>query len=157
MPSHYETLRVVPTASLDEIKTAYRSLLLVTHPDKLSDHPLPGGDFQGDSKSRASDASMPTISQLQAAYAELKDSQRRERYDTALELDLTQSMVHPWESVTLHDMDWHDPESEYTFECRCGDRFRVPAAATSCKHSVSTRSHLLVHCSSCSNVLKIVV
>jgi curved DNA-binding protein CbpA len=46
--SHYSTLGLVPGASLVEIKTAYRKLMLQHHPDKcfnLSPHVQAAGEL----------------------------------------------------------------------------------------------------------------
>ena len=64
-PSHYEVLGVVPSASVDEIKRAYRKLALRYHPDKSNNCPDSEEKFKGISK----------------AYEILSDPEARRRYD----------------------------------------------------------------------------
>lgn len=64
-PSHYEVLGVVPSASVDEIKKAYRKLALRYHPDKSNNCPDSEEKFKGISK----------------AYEILSDPEARRRYD----------------------------------------------------------------------------
>ena len=64
-PSHYEVLGVVPSASVDEIKKAYRKLALRYHPDKSNNCPDSEEKFKGISK----------------AYEILSDPEARKRYD----------------------------------------------------------------------------
>jgi hypothetical protein len=63
--SHYEVLGVVPGASVDEIKKAYRKLALRYHPDKSNNCPDSEEKFKGISK----------------AYKILSDPEARRRYD----------------------------------------------------------------------------
>ena len=59
--NYYQTLGVPNTASADDIKTAYRKLASINHPDK-------GGDTA-------------TFQQIQAAYAVLSDPVKKAEYD----------------------------------------------------------------------------
>ena len=59
--THYDTLGVSESASLDEIKKAYRKLANQHHPDK-------GGDTN-------------RFQQIQAAYDAIGDEQKRTQYD----------------------------------------------------------------------------
>ena len=68
MMSHYETLRISRTASLKEIKLAYRKLISQFHPDR-------GGNG-------ADDVSM--CAKLNEAYAVLSDPGKKEKYDSSL-------------------------------------------------------------------------
>ncbi len=62
--NHYETLKVSPSATPEEIKQAYRRLVKLFHPD--SNHEL-----EDDRE----------ITRINAAYEVLKDRQRRQHYD----------------------------------------------------------------------------
>ncbi|KAJ4886497.1 Chaperone DnaJ-domain superfamily protein [Raphanus sativus] len=66
--SLYELLRVDETASLPEIKTAYRSLAKVYHPDAASVESADGRDFM----------------EIHRAYATLADPTTRAIYDSTL-------------------------------------------------------------------------
>ena len=61
----YEILGVQQTASVDEIKKAYRRLALLKHPDKNPNDEKASENFQ----------------KLQKAYQILSDPKKRERYD----------------------------------------------------------------------------
>jgi DnaJ-class molecular chaperone len=63
--THYETLGVLPTASFDEIKSAYRTLAKKWHPDKN----------QGDNAAEAK------FKEIQNAYDIIGDPEKRNQYD----------------------------------------------------------------------------
>ncbi len=65
---HYKTLGVEETASLDEIKKAYRRLAVLTHPDK-------GG-------------SKEEFSKISEAHEILSDPQKRQQYDSGIPMNL---------------------------------------------------------------------
>ena len=65
LQDHYAVLGVMPEASLDEIKRAYRRLALANHPDR---HP---GDADAEDRFRA----------ISTAYAVLSDPVQRARFD----------------------------------------------------------------------------
>jgi len=62
-PNHYRVLGIAPSATLDEVKEAYRKLALSTHPDAV------GCGREDDFRS------------IQEAYEVLSDPDRRSRYD----------------------------------------------------------------------------
>jgi DnaJ-class molecular chaperone len=68
-PTHYDTLRIAPSASTAEIRDAYRRLARQHHPD-----------HQTSSGSAAGSGSMPAINE---AYRVLGDPARRAVYDAA--------------------------------------------------------------------------
>ena len=68
--NHYETLNVPPTASNSELKTAYRNLARITHPDK-------GGD-------------PAEFRKVDEAYKTLKDPSERNLHDFRLKYNRTQ-------------------------------------------------------------------
>lgn len=63
----YSVLSVPPTATADEIKTAYRKLALKHHPDKVS--------------ASERDSANQKFQEIAFAYAILSDERRRKRYD----------------------------------------------------------------------------
>ena len=71
--THYEQLEVVPTATADQIKQSFRSLIARYHPDKVQHL---GKEFQDMAADRAAD--------LTEAYRILSDADRRAEYDRML-------------------------------------------------------------------------
>lgn len=67
-PDHYALLGIARTATLTEIKRAYRELVRRNHPDAAGDDPKARSQFEA----------------LQAAYEVLSDSSRRAEYDQTL-------------------------------------------------------------------------
>ena len=65
MPTHYEILGVAKTASLDEIRNAYRNLARRLHPD------LNPGDAEKEAR----------FKEISGAYTVLSDERQRARYD----------------------------------------------------------------------------
>ncbi|ODV86140.1 hypothetical protein CANARDRAFT_6635 [[Candida] arabinofermentans NRRL YB-2248] len=74
---HYSILGLQMTATTQEIKEAYRSKLLSTHPDKLI---LKGGGGDGNTHSK-----VPiTVLQIKTAYEVLSNPENRLKYDDRL-------------------------------------------------------------------------
>lgn len=69
-PTHYDVLGVAPSASVEQIREAYRRLAREHHPDRTASSGQAGGDV-----------SMPTINE---AYRVLNDPARRAVYDASL-------------------------------------------------------------------------
>jgi DnaJ-class molecular chaperone len=72
--SLYDLLKVAPDATVEEIKTSFRSLAMSCHPDKFPDQ---------DAKAKAS----LQFKKLVAAYQTLRDPQKRKQYDVYGESD----------------------------------------------------------------------
>ena len=70
MPTHYQTLGVKRGCSPDEIRSAYRKLVLIHHPDRSSDP-----------------ASRDIFIQVTEAYGVLSDTSRRQNYDRSLAME----------------------------------------------------------------------
>ena len=72
LKNYYELLEIIPTASSDEVKRAFRGQIAKYHPDKV--HHL-GKEFQAMAADRAAE--------LTEAYRILSDEGRRAEYDRA--------------------------------------------------------------------------
>ncbi|GAA5929445.1 hypothetical protein JCM3775_002343 [Rhodotorula graminis] len=92
IPSLYDVLGVATEATADELKKAYRRLSLQYHPDKVA------------SSSSSSDPAAATLrfQQIGFAYAVLKDTARREKYD------LTGSTVEMSAEGAKSEAEWRD-------------------------------------------------
>jgi len=75
MSTHYHRLNIRPTATLAEIKAAYRKLVLLFHPDR-------GGDQQ-------------KFVQIADAFAILQDKQKRMEYDSSLSVNSLKASTTP--------------------------------------------------------------
>lgn len=71
--SHYSTLGLNPQATLNEIRSAYRSLILINHPDRLNSIT---------NSNRTSTSS--TADELNAAWEVLRNESTKEEYDRNL-------------------------------------------------------------------------
>ncbi|NIZ46730.1 J domain-containing protein [Entomospira nematocerorum] len=71
--THYEILGVSSTATIEEIRSAYKKLALQYHPDRLNDLP-------GEERERLTEK----MKQVTNAYSTLKDEGSRKRYDEEL-------------------------------------------------------------------------
>ncbi|KLO12388.1 DnaJ-domain-containing protein, partial [Schizopora paradoxa] len=144
-PTHYDILCIPHSATLDEIKTSYRQLLLRTHPDKRRSI---------DSETQENEE--PAISTIQEAYHVLSNSALREAYDFSLgQRNSSLSVPHsrPAHVVSLEDFEPQlldnpsvDSVASWTYPCRCGSFFRFT------EEDLDDETHLL-GCSSCSETL----
>lgn len=95
---YYEILSVKPTATLDEIKKAYRKLAHQYHPDVSKD---PKGEER--------------FKEIGEAYATLKDKEKREAYD-ALGRHPSGQEFRPPPNWAENQKNYSSTNSEYTFD-----------------------------------------
>lgn len=100
--SYYSILTVSPRASYEEIRKAYKSLVLVSHPDRNKDT---HNEFLSISK----------------AWEILSDPEKRKHYDANVEFEALQSFAIS-DNIFIGDFDI-DKEGNYIFICRCGDEY----------------------------------
>mmetsp|Transcript_8859 Transcript_8859/g.16120 ORF Transcript_8859/g.16120 Transcript_8859/m.16120 type:complete len:147 (+) Transcript_8859:218-658(+) len=95
--THYQVLGVAPTAELDEIKAAHRSLALKCHPDKKS---------RNASTSMDNAKVVAEFESVQMAWTCLRDETRRRRYDQELrhQHQKVTSRLQMASSMTLSEM-----------------------------------------------------
>lgn len=150
MSTHYDTLCISPTAGQEEIRQAYKSLLLAAHPDKH------GPQRSDDSASRTK------ISSLQEAYTVLKDPISRARYDQEVRWKQAyDDRADVFDRIHLSDMNQNDNngDSKLWYPCRCGDIFEIEKSMlpTGEDHgSQSQQIECIVECPSCSLYLAVV-
>eukprot|EP00026_Physarum_polycephalum_P021837 Phypoly_transcript_25388.p1 GENE.Phypoly_transcript_25388~~Phypoly_transcript_25388.p1 ORF type:complete len:134 (+),score=24.10 Phypoly_transcript_25388:103-504(+) len=132
MKNHYDTLEVETFAPFETISKSYKRLILLYHPDKQQQ-------------------SNDTFIKIQEAWEILRDDESRKKYDKDLEQEQASSTVAVSEEVSLDDMQLSESgeEAEYSWPCRCGDKFVVSDAELD-------EGADLVFCRSCSFAIKIV-
>lgn len=139
MVTHYDTLCISPTATEEEIRQAYKSLLLAVHPDK-----------------RVSDgnASVIRVSMIQEAYAVLKNRDSRAQYDLELRWkQVYEDQAEVFDRIHVSDMEGIGGDgSILRYPCRCGDVFEVEGSLLADKEN----HEYIVGCSSCSLLLAII-
>jgi|Transcript_13292 curved DNA-binding protein CbpA len=147
---HYHTLGVPEDASPEEVRHAYKSLLLVVHPDKAVKSPLSASE----STSAAGSASL--LARIQEAYAVLKDPVLRGEYDESLrERRMFEEHADVYEEVRISDLAPSADGSLLTHPCRCGDLFALDAVCCSDTAQGDTgagdeRVEYMLACPSCS-------
>lgn len=102
----YGTLEVQPSASIEEIKQAYKRLILIYHPDKAG----------------AANADDELFRTIRFAWDTLSDPEKRRKYDewlhAAAVIESRAERVE-YASLVLQDNDM------LTHPCRCGDVYKV--------------------------------
>jgi curved DNA-binding protein CbpA len=176
MASLYAILGVEQSASLEDIKAAYRRAALRMHPDKapgrtqqhqqqlLEDppataaglasaaatHGTPAAAAAGSSNEPAAVPAAALFLEVQRAWEVLQDPQRRREYDRQLALDASRQEVHINEEVALSEMGLESVEGGqrcYAWPCRCGGQFLLPLEACTDDGSIEA---VIVPCSTCS-------
>ncbi|KAF3791886.1 DPH4-like protein [Nymphaea thermarum] len=159
--TYYQILSVNDDASYDEIRTSYRSSLLIFHPDKIH-----GKCGIGD------DEVHEDFVKIQKAWEVLSDSKLRARYDHELECARHASEIA--EDVDLEEMTAEniDERTEFFYPCRCGDCFSVTSEELQEMGLLSDvgkeegklledikagKASVLLHCGSCSLKIKLMV
>lgn len=114
--THYEVLSVKEDAAYEEIRAAYRSAVLNTHPDKAQKVSVP---------SRAHFQEQEFLD-VQKAWEVLSDSKSREEYDKEVRA-LRQELEVVADEVELGDMTVENTGEvqELLYLCRCGDYYSV--------------------------------
>jgi diphthamide biosynthesis protein 4 len=115
--TYYEILSVSEDASIDEIRTGYRTALLSTHPDKLLTHSNMSGSNNNEREFLV----------VQKAWEVLSNSQSKSHYDKELAASRRKVDVIANE-IELEDMNIEindDGVYELVYPCRCGDYFGI--------------------------------
>jgi diphthamide biosynthesis protein 4 len=109
---HYEILGVPPTASLEEIKTAFRHAALRLHPDKKISTENDTEDFI----------------KIQQAWDVLSSSESRAVYDVQRATAEARAAVHITDTILVGNMEsgtTENGEAIVSYPCRCGGTYAV--------------------------------
>ncbi len=128
----YEMLGVDRKASVDEIKHAYKSLLLEVHPDKQQER-----NCYDDSAFLA----------VQNAYSVLKEPDLRRSYDA----DLMRKQIYVSEVVEAASMIFCEDDCSLSKPCRCGGEYKMNSV------DAENGASVVVQCSNCSFYIKVVL
>jgi len=126
----YEVLKVPPTATLEEIKTAYHEAARSHHPDRKPTTSDDKSDFL----------------QIQTAWETLRDESKRKEYDLQL-MKAKQRSIGAI-ALTMDDVEVCNDQHcyYYLYVCRCGTELEIDATYTGCEEQNRT----LVECTGCS-------
>jgi diphthamide biosynthesis protein 4 len=140
---HYAILGIPTTATPDQIKAAYRSAVLHSHPDK----------------STTTTKSQLQFLSIQRAYETLIDPGQRKDHDATLASQSAKQDVHINEKVDISDMDLviqgddEQQQSCLSWSCRCGGCYVVSVEDVATQQGIIMHPlapPLLIPCSTCS-------
>lgn len=109
--SLYDYLNLSPLATNEEIKKSHKELMLKYHPDK-NHNQVNSQDLYG------------KYLNVQRAFEILGNSKSRLEYDTR-NSNFDSKMGPLQQELDLDEMDYDEELMEYSYDCRCGDKFRV--------------------------------
>ncbi|GJX59670.1 DPH4 protein [Tanacetum coccineum] len=115
--THYSILNVKEDASHEEIRTGYKSALLISHPDKLQ-KPSPTTNSNHDEP-------QSRFLEIQTAWEILGDVKSRALYDMELRVSRQEDVIA--DEVELDDLivEANGDVLELFYQCRCGDYFSL--------------------------------
>lgn len=115
--THYSVLNVKEDASHEEIRTRYKSALLVSHPDKLQKSSPTTNSNHNEPQSR--------FIEIQTAWEILGDVKSRALYDMELRVSRQEDVIA--DEVELDDLivEANGDVVELFYQCRCGDYFSL--------------------------------
>ncbi|ERN11585.1 DPH4 homolog [Amborella trichopoda] len=150
--THYEILSLKEDATHEEIRSSYRSSILIFHPDKSNNN------CEGEEKSRED------FLKIRKAWEILGDPRSRANYDR--ELRASRQLLAVADDVELEEMGIEQDSEGEAFElyhpCRCGDYYWVSSSELGemgvslngkriGKHGLgAVERELLLPCGSCS-------
>ncbi|KAH8117793.1 DnaJ domain-containing protein [Phellopilus nigrolimitatus] len=142
--THYQILRISPSATQAEIKTAYHRVLLACHPDKRKVSQCNTGLVEHFS-----------VERIQEAYRTLADLESRSAYNTSLvnsehTAGQSSSGPRPAQIISLEEFtcvkEAEDSQATWTTACRCGGMYVIREA------DMEIERHLIA-CERCSEVV----
>jgi curved DNA-binding protein CbpA len=166
--THYEVLRILPTASHDEIKAAFHALARQSHPDKQQQNVNINGNGHDSANNTSDDEqrkpfvvavnAFDDFKRIQGAWEILREAERRQRYDEELQqqaLRATQK-VGAAMSISVDDdlaeaQDDETGELFHVYDCRCGEEIIIDVDPSSPQELLG-----LIDCPGCCFVYKLV-
>lgn len=157
--THYQILGVKENATQEEIKSAYRKMILILHPDKKVIH-------EEDKLSGTSSNTIRTdekeFTRIQLAWECLRDQRMRYKYDDDLQRKREKQNQIYIKATPVHLNEMHREEVDcendlgcieiqnvFSYKCRCGDTFEI------FEDEISKDSHSVFECQSCTLAIKI--
>lgn len=161
----YEILNCSPNASIEELKTNYKQLILQCHPDKLQQQQQQQDNNPQleqllenlEIKNATNNKDFMAITE---AWNCLKDPQKRKQYDAELLVNKFHTHNNIYAHITLKEMKkqpYEDDETEvgdgeeqkrtlnyiYTYDCRCGGQYIVDESAKQyfCTNNQHSHTH----------------
>ncbi|KAI4321528.1 hypothetical protein MLD38_034896 [Melastoma candidum] len=157
----YDVLSVKESASYEEIRAQYKSLILDLHPDKLQASESGGADQSLGNR----------FLNVQRAWEVLSNAESRRHYDNELRASKDDLLVA--EDVGLDDMMVEDSGEvlQFLYHCRCGDTFCIDSQEfeemgytllrnsneISIRMSDASSATVIIPCGSCSLRVRLLV
>uniref|UniRef100_A0A1B6CP18 J domain-containing protein n=1 Tax=Clastoptera arizonana TaxID=38151 RepID=A0A1B6CP18_9HEMI len=133
--NYYQIFGCDETASIEEIKTKYRELILKFHPDKCSNK----------------EENTEYIEALNEAWGVLRDENKRKVYDAQLKLELMGKIPIIFDKISLNELRHNQSDNLYLYNCRCGGEYILQEQEISFLNNLDYN----IECDSCSLVLKV--
>ena len=131
----YSILECEPTATLEQIKKSYQSLVLRHHPDKNS-----------------TSGSEETFHKIDSAWKVLRDPELRKQYDAEAGQRDYNDVPIVNESLRITDLQFNETEQIYEKSCRCGGSYSIDKEQLG-----DMDSSFYLSCSECSLVIEVLI
>ena len=121
--NYYCVLGIEKAATIEEIKCAYRRLVLIYHPDRKVCN-LNNKNFGSSSKDIREESEPGSIFQeIHEAYEILSNVERRTQYDILM--DKNENVLLAAEICSLTEFIFNCADNNFEKICRCGDYFKT--------------------------------
>ncbi|GAM19039.1 hypothetical protein SAMD00019534_022140, partial [Acytostelium subglobosum LB1] len=126
--TYYNILNIEQDADYNSIKSAYKTMVLLHHPDKQ------GGNAD-------------MFDRIQIAWKCLKDDNQRRLYDSTL-LENNRYKHSISDEIDLDDMLFNEHSNQYSYPCRCSGTYSISGDQLEMGHDIAC-------CQSCSLTIKV--
>ncbi|MFS8032959.1 putative DnaJ domain, DPH-type metal-binding domain, DPH-type metal-binding domain superfamily [Helianthus anomalus] len=158
--THYSVLNVKEDATQEEIRTSYKSALLISHPDKLQ-------------KTSETTNSESKFLEIQTAWETLGNVKSRALYDTELRMS-RQDDDTVADEIVVDDLmvETGGDVAELFYQCRCGDYFSLDSSelgemgfellmkgdkVSLQAHNTADMASIVLPCGSCSLKIRLMI